>query len=202
MALQRGDEYQTHSRQVLCHPSVRSVPYSGATFGLDVAAACEHETLQLCYIAPIEIDPDQVAAAILAVLTPMTIRLVIDDLNALLGELGDRTQDFLRALLGQCYARGITSLFLLEIKALAGFHLTNTSLSLIADNVVVIQDVIAVGGIHHLLTVIKTRFSAYDPAVRELVLDDQGVRVLTPAQTAPGVLDAATSHDGRTPGGT
>lgn len=176
---------------------------SGATFGLDVAAACEHETLQLCYIAPIEINPDQVAAAILAALTPATTRLVIDDLNALLGELGDRAQNFLRALHGQCYMRGITSLFLLEIDALSGFQLTltNTSLSLVADNALMIQDVLAAGGIHHLLAVIKTRFSDYDPAVRELVLDAQGVRVLAPAQTAPGVLDGVTARGGMAAGG-
>ena len=168
---------------------------SGAAFGLDVAAACATGALQLRYLSPIEVDPDQVAAVILDALTLATTRLVIDDLNALLGELGDRAKNFLRALLQHCYARGITSLFLLEIDALAGFTLTRTlagtSLSLVADNVVVIQDVLAAGGIHHLLAVIKTRFSIYDPALRELVLDEEGVRVLAPAQSASEVLQAA-----------
>jgi circadian clock protein KaiC len=172
---------------------------SGATFGLDVAAACASEALQLRYIPPIEVDPDMVAAVILDALTPTTTRLVIDDLNALLGELGDRAQNFLRALLGQCYGRGITSLFLLEIEALSGFQLTltNLPLSLVADNVVVIQDVLAAGRMHHLLAVLKMRFSDYDPALRELALDAQGVRVLTAAQTAPSIPDAALARNKR-----
>ena len=103
----------------------------------------------------------------------------------------------MRALLAQCYGRGITSLFLLEIEALSGFQLTltNSSLSLVADNVVVIQDVLAAGRMHRLLAVLKTRFSDYDPTLRELILDAQGVRVLTPAQTTPGVLDALSARD-------
>ena len=49
---------------------------------------------------------------------------------------------------------------------------------------------------HRILAVIKMRYSGYDPTLRELVLDRDGVHVLTPAETARGVLQGAAEASG------
>ena len=89
---------------------------------------------------------------------------------------------------------------LLEIKAFAGlqFDVADTSLSILADNIVIVQQVVAAGVVHRVLGVLKMRFSAYDATLRELVIDDQGVHVLTPPQSAMGVLTAAAEASGLT----
>ncbi|HEY0605860.1 MAG TPA: ATPase domain-containing protein, partial [Herpetosiphonaceae bacterium] len=167
-------------------------------FHLQLQAAQTAGAIQLLRLSPVEIVPDVVASAILAALLPTTTRLVVDDLAGLLHALGDRGASFLSALVAQCDARGITSLFLLEIEPLAGLRLSlaNTALSLISDNVIILQHLLAQGRLHRVLAVLKMRYNDYDPTIREMVLDAQGVRVLTPSQTAPGVLDDAADSGG------
>jgi KaiC/GvpD/RAD55 family RecA-like ATPase len=54
------------------------------------------------------------------------------------------------------------------------------------------------GALRRVLAVLKMRYSGYDATLRELVLDEQGVRVLPAAQSAPGVLAAAADASGLT----
>ncbi len=76
--------------------------------------------------------------------------------------------------------------------------MADTPLSVLADNIVIVQQMAAEGALRRVLAVLKMRYSGYDATLRELVLDEQGVRVLPAAQSAPGVLAAAAEAMGLT----
>ncbi len=146
----------------------------------------------------IEVDPDQVIGDLLESLAPSTRRVVIDDIAGLARQLGERARPFLIALTNQLYAAGVTTMFLMEIEPFAGLRpdLTATPLSPIADNVMVVQQVSAMGALHRVLAVLKMRFSDYDRTLREVVLDREGARVLRADESSPGVLAAAAEASG------
>ena len=170
-------------------------------FGMDLDPALASGALTLMRISPSEIIPDIVATQLLDALTATTERLVIDDITGLVRALGARAPDYLAALNDQLYALDMTSLVSYEVDAFTGFafDLARTPLALVAHNVLVVQQVAVDGVLHRMLAVLKMRFSAHDRTLRELVLDAQGVRVLSPAQT-PGTLDAGgTLSSGHNP---
>ena len=59
-----------------------------------------------------------------------------------------------------------------------------------------VQQYHAVRTLHRILTVLKMCFSSYDCRSREVVFEDGRIRVLTPEETAPGVLNAAAATSG------
>lgn len=171
-----------------------------AAFGLDLDAKLANGALTVLRLPSFQIDPDRVAIQVLDALTPATTRLVIDDMAGLLFILGPRAGHFLAALVDHLYHRGVTSLFLLEIKAFAGlrFDIASTPISVVADNVMIVQQAVTNGTIHRILAVLKMRYSMYDPTIRELVLDKQGVQVRTTAEMAPAVIENAIRDGGFT----
>ncbi len=168
--------------------------------GLPLGPALETSAFTLLQLTPVHLNPDVVAERLLAALTPTTRRVVIDNAGVIVQALGVRATDYLAALVNHLYAAGVTTLLLLEIKAFAGlqFDVAETPLSVLADNIVIVQQVVAAGAVHRVLGVLKMRFSAYDTTLRELVIDAAGVRVLTPPQSAMGVLAAAAEASGLT----
>ncbi|GAC1357923.1 MAG: ATPase domain-containing protein [Herpetosiphon sp.] len=166
------------------------------TFNLQLDQALNSGALSLIWLSSSEIEPDMVAATVLSALTPTTTRVVIDDISVLLRTLGSRASDYLAALSNQLYAAGVTSLLLFEIEAFTGFHFNvgRTPLSQVADNALVIQQVAVDHVMYRLLAVLKMRFSDHQRVMRQLVLDSEGVRVLAPAATKPGLLEDARDN--------
>jgi circadian clock protein KaiC len=165
---------------------------------LPLKAALEAGACTFLHLNPVLLNPDAVAERLLAVLTPTTRRVVMDNVGVLVQALGGRATDYLAALVNHLYAAGVTTLLLVEIKPFAGlqFDVADTPLSVLADNIVILQQVVAQGALRRVLAVLKMRFSGYDATLRELVIDEAGVRVLTPPQSAKGVLDAAAAASG------
>jgi circadian clock protein KaiC len=168
--------------------------------GLPLAAALAMEAFHFLNLSPVELNPDALAARLLEALTPTTQRVVIDNLRVLEQALGARAAQYLAALQHQLYAAGVSVLLLLEIKPFAGLqvNIVEMPLSVLADNMVIVQQVEAQGAIHRVLAVLKMRFSGHDTTLRELVIDAQGVRVLAPPQSAAGVLTDAAEASGLT----
>jgi len=168
--------------------------------GLPLAQAQATSAFTHLHLLPVELDPDEVAARLLDALTPTTQRVVIDNVRIVEQVLGARASDYLAALTHHLYTAGLTSLLLLEIKPSGGleFEIADMSLSLLADNIVIVQQVVALSAMRRVLAVLKMRYSSYDATLRELRIDAQGVRVLTPPQSVTGVLDAAADVSGLT----
>ena len=168
--------------------------------GLQLQEAVAAGAFTHLHLSPVELDPDEIAAALLDALTPATERVVIDNIRVLEHALGPRTNDYLAALMGHLSMAGISVLLLLEIKPLVGLELevASMALSLLADNIIIVQQIAALEAIRRILAVLKMRYSGFDTTLRELLIDEQGVRVLAPPESATGLLDAAADASGLT----
>lgn len=174
--------------------------HKASAFGLDLPSAVERGRVRIVRFAPADLNPDQVAATLLAALaSPQIRRLVIDDISVVFHQLGDRTRDFISALNDLVYAAGVTGLYLLEIPPFDGMRLqmTNTPLAALGDSIVMVQQYEIAGELRRLLAVLRMRFSFFDRTLRELVLDEvQGIRILAPEESTLGLLATAAQQSG------
>ncbi len=73
-------------------------------------------------------------------------------------------------------------------------------LSVLAENVLLLQQLAYQGQLRRALSVLKIRFSAHDHAPREFVLTSPGgLRVLTRTESGEEVFNALAGHAGRPP---
>ena len=173
--------------------------HKAAAFGLDLQGAIVRGVVRVVRIAAIDLDPDRVAALLLNELAAGPVRrLIVDDIAVLLHELGGRARDYLSALNDILYGADITSLYLLEIPAFEGLrvNIANTPLAVLGDNVLVVQQYEIDGALRRLLAVLRMRLSFFDRTLRELVLDEQGVRVLKPEERVLAVLKTRAQLSG------
>ncbi len=169
-------------------------------FGMPLQTALDADAFTFLYLSPVDLNPDEAAARLLAAMTPKTTRVVIDNIRVLVQSLGPRAHDYVMALSSHLYTAGITTMILLEITPFVGlqFDVEHQPWGLLADNIVIVQQVVALGALRRILAVLKMRLSAYDATLRELLLDGQGIRVLSPPESVPGVLTATASNTGLT----
>jgi circadian clock protein KaiC len=168
-------------------------------FGLDVQAAQTSRSVSILRIPPVDLEPDWIAAQVLAELASGEVsRIVFDDIAVLVHELGDRTGNYLSALNDIVYQANVTCLYLLEIAPFEGLRvqLTNTPLAVLGDNVIVVQQYEIQGELRRLLAVLRMRFTLFDRTLREVIFDDTSVRVLTPSETTLGVLETGAQVSG------
>lgn len=154
--------------------------HKGAAFGLDVQRAIDSGRMRVVRLAAADLNPDHFATILLTELArPEVSRLVIDDIGALLHELGERTRDYLSALNDLVYGAQATGLYMLEITPFDGLrvNLTNSPLAVLGDNVIVVQQYEIAGQLRRILAVLRMRLSFFDRTLRELVLDESGMRI-------------------------
>jgi circadian clock protein KaiC len=173
--------------------------HKASVFGLDLRGAVERGSVRIIRFAAAEINPDQVAAVLLAELAAGDVRrLVIDDVSILFHELGERAGDYISALNDLGHANAITTLYMLEIPPFEGLRLqlTNTPFATLGDTIVVVQQYEIGGKLRRLLAVLRMRLSFFDRTLRELVLNEQGIRILAPEESTLGMLAAGAAQSG------
>jgi circadian clock protein KaiC len=168
------------------------------TMGKSIRAALSSNSgLILQHWDPIELNPDQVANHLLTAMEQTGARrLVIDsiaELERALTESGgyERTANYLPALLAILRARGVTLLAIKETSKALTTHLdfSADTLSLLAENVLLTQQMVSHGQRHRVLSVLKMRFSAHDHSLREFTIaPPDGLRVLTPDESGLEIL--------------
>lgn len=67
---------------------------------------------------------------------------------------------------------------------------------MLGDNVIVLQQYEIQGQLRRILAVLRMRFSSFDRTLRELVVDQTGVHILTPAESTAGVLESGAQLSG------
>jgi circadian clock protein KaiC len=157
--------------------------------------------LTLLRLPPVELDADVVADRLLALLEQVGAqRLVIDsiaELERAVAHGGDpaRVDDYLAALVEALRAHRVTALVLKETAALVATDLAvvDDTLGVLAENIMVLQQVTHRGQLHRVLSVPKMRFSAHELRLREFTIAaPEGIYVHTPSQSDAGVLAAIT----------
>ena len=164
-----------------------------ARVGLDLQPLLDSGALRIAYRSPLELEADELLAELMSTLESMKARRFvldsIDEFEPTLTER-DRLSHVLIAWTSRLRALGVTSLFLKKIGKFVGTELdfTNTPISTITDNLVLLRHVELSGKLHRVLSILNLRDSAFDQAVREFQISDQGIRVLAPLANADGVL--------------
>lgn len=181
-------------------------------FGAEFARAIEPGGgLTLLDIPPIKLNPDVLGDRLLNELDRSGAqRLIFDsiaELERVLMRSGDtgRLEDYLAALLLALRSRRITALMLKETdKAVAPtLDFSADVLSVLAENVLLLQQVPYQGQLHRILSILKLRFSDHDPSLREFAIKPpQGVRMLGRAESGLGVLEGITQQQERRATGT
>jgi len=146
---------------------------------------------------PVELDPDQIAAELLAAIERTGARrIVIDSIaeleRAVLENNGaERTSNFLAALLAALRVRGVTLLVIKEASKGVATQLDFSvdALGVLAENVLLLQQQAYRGKLHRILSIPKMRFSIHDYRLREFVVTSpEGIRVLTSDESGEEVL--------------
>lgn len=175
---------------------------SAFAFGAEFARAVEPGGgLTVLDIPPIKLNPDVLGDRLLNELDRSGAqRLIIDsiaELERVLLRSGDtgRLEDYLAALLLALRSRQVTALMLKETdKAVAPtLDFSADVLSVLAENVLLLQQVPYQGQLHRIFSILKLRFSDHDPSLREFEIKaPQGIRMLGRAESALGVLEGIT----------
>jgi circadian clock protein KaiC len=172
---------------------------SAFVFGAEFARAVEPGGgIIMLDIPPIKLNPDVLGDRLLNELDRSGARrLIIDsiaELERVLLRSGDtgRLEDYLAALLLALRSRQVTALMLKETdKAVAPtLDFSADVLSVLAENVLLLQQVPYQGQLHRILSILKLRFSDHDPSLREFEIKaPEGIRMLGRAESALGVLE-------------
>lgn len=154
---------------------------------------------------PIELNPDVIADRLLLLLERTGARrLVIDSVLELVRAVGEtahreRVHNYLAAMLAALRQRGVTTLFVTETSAAVApdLDLTAQSISILAENVLLLQQVRYRRQLRRIVSVLKMRFSDYDVTSREfLIAPPDGVKVLTLQESGDAVLARIAQQQG------
>ena len=157
---------------------------------------------------PVELDPDQVVTELLTALAQTGAhRLIIDSMaeleRAVIERSGaERVPNFLAAFLAALRRAGPTLLVIKETpKAIATeIDFSTEPLGVLAENVILLQQLVRQGQIYRVLSVLKMGYSAHDPTLREVrIAVPTGFQVLTPRESGPDLVAEFSRQEG-TPG--
>ncbi len=154
---------------------------------------------------PVEVDPDRVAMELLAALERTGARqVVVDSIAELERAVAEssgaaRVSNYLAALLAALRARGATLLAIKETPKVVTTQLdfSADALAVLAENVLLLQQLAYRGRLHRVLSVLKMRFSTHDHTLREMrIAPPGGIHVLTPDESGREVLAGLTRQQG------
>jgi circadian clock protein KaiC len=152
---------------------------------------------------PIEVDPDHVATELLAALDRTGARRVVIDSIAELERAvkessgAARVPNYLAALLATLRIHGVSLLAIKETAKIVTEQLdfSTDTLAVLAENVMLLQQLAYRGQLHRVLSVLKMRFSDHDYTLREFrIAAPAGIRVLTPSESGREVLVGLTEQ--------
>lgn len=162
-------------------------------FGLELEQAVAAGQIQVIRRPPVELDVDELADVIRRhVMEHQTHRLVFDGLNALQYAFArdGRGQNYLAALLELLGTRQVTSLFITEETRIVGYEPDNEAMPLyiLSSNRLLLRHVEYRSRLRRIISIVKTRFSEHDAAIREFTIGPGGIEVGEPLADAEGLL--------------
>lgn len=162
--------------------------------------------LALLWTPPIKVEADVIGDRILNEIDRVRpTRFVVDSIAELeravaRGSSPNRLEDYLAALMQALRTRNVTSLFIKETSKIGSITLDFSvdPLSVLAENVVVMQQVAYRAMLHRVISVLKMRYSSHDMTLREFTIaPPEGIRVLEPFESETGVLQGITEDQAR-----
>ena len=184
------------------YESPQRLMLKAAALGVDLDALQRSGALHICWQPTTEGLLDGLGAKLLALVDAHGIqRLLIDSLGGMTRVATNpaRLSDFFSSLTGELRARGVTILITSEIQGLIGpeIHSPMPDISSVVDNIFVMRFVEYASELKRMMTILKVRDSVYDPALFEVVIDQQGLGFKKAFKHAEAVLTgsaSSTSH--------
>jgi circadian clock protein KaiC len=174
------------------HEAPAELAAKAAGVGLDLPGPLTAGLVRVLWQPAVEQSADAWAHQLLAqVAEQRPRRIVLEslvELERLLAHTPARLAPFLTALLGRLGATGATVLLSAEIGTVVGQEVRIPTLSAAIDNALLLRYVELRSQLHRLLSIIKLRDSAYDSAIREFRITEQGLAVAATFESAEAVL--------------
>ncbi|HEY1012271.1 MAG TPA: ATPase domain-containing protein [Herpetosiphonaceae bacterium] len=161
--------------------------------GLDFGAGIDSGQIMVRWQAPLEPIPDALAAWVIEQVTALGVeRVFIDSLQGLRsGEIyEERFPRFVTALSNKLRAMGVTTVLALELNDLFSPTIVNPieGISPMIDNIIFLRYVELRAQLHRLISVLKTRESDYESAIREFQITPAGIDVAPTFESAEAIL--------------
>jgi circadian clock protein KaiC len=165
---------------------------TGDQLGMQLGLHIASEMVRVLWQAPLDLAPDAWAWGLLAAVEKhRPKRLVVDAFTDILSLFADSGRDvrFAHALVNELRRRGVTTIFNLEIDSYVGQDLAAPipNVSAMMDAGVLVRSVELDSRLRRLISVLKIRQSGFDSAIREFVIDEEGIVVGDPLP-ASGLL--------------
>lgn len=168
-------------------------------FSLDLEPHLKSGLLVIEQNDPAEISPGEFAAKVRhEVETRGTRIIVIDSLNGYMAAMPQEQHLILQMheLLSYLSQQGALTILINPQLGLVGSMATNLNVSYIADAVILLRFFEAEGRVRKAISVIKNRGGAHEDTIRELRIDNRGVRVGEPLSRFRGILTGTPEYLG------
>lgn len=160
-----------------------------AGFGLDLKTPQEKGTLEILYLRPLDLSVDETMQALLEAIERVgATRLAIDSLvgfeMALAPSFRADFRESLYRMIGALTAAGVTILSTVEVEdTFTAMPFSHYAISFLTDDIIRLRYVEIDGQLRKVIVVIKMRGGNHSKDIREYVITDKGVVVISPRQT-------------------
>lgn len=156
-------------------------------------------SLTIRQVSPAELSPGEFAMMVRTEVEQRQSRMiVIDSLNGYLAAMPQEQQLILQMheLLAYLNHQGVATFLINPQHGLVGSMSTNLNISYVADAVLLIRFFEAEGRIRKAISILKNRGGAHEDSIRELRIDEQGIRIGEPLRNFRGVLTGTPEYIG------
>jgi circadian clock protein KaiC len=158
---------------------------------LDPQQYLDSGLLQVVQVDPADTTPGQFAANIRKQVEERNVRvLILDSVNGYLASMPEEKQLVLQLheLLSYLNQQGVLTLLINAQSGLVGTMNNTLNISYLADSVILLRFFEAQGRLKKAISVLKNRGGAHEDSIRELVIDQGGIRVGEVLTAFRGVL--------------
>lgn len=163
---------------------------------IPVRSMVDRGTLSIVQIEPLHFTPDELARMVRTEVEENHASIVmIDSIAGYSVSLhGIEVSTHLHALCKYLQNMGAAVILVNEVQSIAGeFHVSDLSISYLADNIVFLRYLELKGEIHKVIGVLKKRLSNFERTLREIEMTRYGIKVGRPLTNLQGILTGKIS---------
>jgi len=178
--------------------SLSTLMTRSASMGIDLQGGVDSGRVMIKQIDPAELSPGEFVANVRnAVDADQARMVVIDSLNGYLNAMPEERFLIiqLRELLSFLGQKGIITILIVAQHGILGSQIqTPVDATYLADSVILLRFFEAAGEMRQAISVVKKRSGKHQRSIRELWMDDSGVRLGEPLRQFDGILSGLPVH--------
>lgn len=169
------------------------------SIGMDIAPFLETGSLQVEQVDPADLSPGEFAGRVRNAVEYESARIVvIDSLSGYLNAMPEEQFMLLQMheLLTYLNQQGVITILILAQSGMVGQIASPLDLTYLSDTVMLLRFFEASGRIHRSVAAIKKRTGPHENTIRELCIDERGLRLGEPLEQFRGVLTGVPAFEG------